>query len=264
MNNEWTSNKNIRGTLLVFLAVVTIFFAAKTISAFGEWGRHDGDMEHTISVAGYGEVASVPDAASFTYSVVETGPTVADAQAKATTKSNAIVAYLKEAGIEDKDVRTENYNINPQYEYKAQVCTQFGCPGGRQTIVGYEVNQAVTVKVRDTAKAGDVLSGIGTRGASNVSGLSFTIDQERQEELKAEARKKAIEDARSKAEKIAKSLGVSIDDVVAFNEDMGGPVYPMFSRDAVANESAGAAVAPVLPTGENKIISTVSVTFEIE
>lgn len=264
MNNEWTDNKNIRAAILVFLGIVTIFFVAKTIKEVK--GFRDSDMpQTTISLSGYGEVVSIPDTASFTYSVAETAATVAEAQTKSTAKTNAILAYLKEQGIEDKDVKTQNYSVNPKYEYKAtQPCTQYGCPGGKQVIVGYDVDQTILVKVRDTTKAGDILTGIGSRGASNVSGLSFTVDTDRQNELKTEARDKAIADARAKAVTAARALGVRLGRTVSFYEDVAQP-YPMYEKSMMAGVAAQDArnAAPQIPTGQNTVTSNVSVTFEI-
>ena len=110
------------------------------------------------------------------------------------------------AGVEDKDVKTSGYALNPKYRYEQGVCTQWGCPNGKQILEGYTVNQTVTVKVRDTAKAGDLISSVGTKGATNISGLSFTIDDD--EKLKREARELAIKDAKENAAKLAEDLGV--------------------------------------------------------
>jgi uncharacterized protein len=264
MENNWADQKNIRVAALILLGVLSLFVLVKTLKDLRDF--RSTPYQNIISVDGFGEVASVPDAASFTFSVVETGKTVAEAQGKATTKSNAIVAYLKETGIEDKDIKTENYSINPQYQYNRMPCTQFSCPpSGNPTISGYEVNQSVTVKVRETEKAGDVLTEIGSRGASNVSGLSFTIDNERKIELQNEARTKAIAEARTKAQTVADALGVRVVRVVSYSDNYYQPYYAEkamggMAMDSVANQ---AAPAPILPTGENKITSNVMVTFEI-
>ena len=261
MENEWTKNSNIRGAGLVLLVVLALFFFVKTFKELHDW--RSAPAQNVISVDGYGEVASVPDAASFSYSVNEEGTTVTEAQTKATTKSNAIIAYLKESGIEDKDIRTQNYSINPKYEYGKQGCTQYGCPpSGNPTIVGYQVDQTVSVKVRKTEKAGEILTGIGGKGASNVSGIQFTIDIERQNELQAQARAKAIADARLRAQRVAHALGVRIVRVVTFYEGGQRPMYATKNM-AMDVEDAVAQVAPNIPTGENQITSNVAVTFEI-
>ena len=127
---------------------------------------------------------------------------------------------------------------------------------------GFQVSQTLNVKVRDTKKAGDLLSGVGSLGASSVSGLSFTIDDE--DALQAEAREKAIEKARGKAEQLAGQLGVSLVRVVGFSEDGGGYPMPMYARAEMAfGDFESKMAAPEIPAGENKIVSNVSVTYEI-
>ncbi len=217
---------------------------------------------NTISVSGTGEVFAVPDTATFSVTVQETAKDVTTAQTAATKKGNDIIAYLKGAGIEDKDIQTTDYSVNPQYEYGTQACPMGSyCPPGKQTLAGYQVSQTLTIKVRDTKKAGDLLSGVGSRGATNVSGLSFTVAD--QNGLEAQARDKAIQDAKGKAEVLAKSLGVQLVRVVGFSEGGGGPIYYAKAMSVGMGASDSAAPAPEIPTGQNKITSNVSVMYEI-
>jgi len=214
-----------------------------------------------------GEVFAVPDRATFTVTVREEAKEVADAQEAATKKSNDIIAYLKGAGVEEKDIKTINYNVNPKYEWEqAGSCANGYCPPGKQTLVGFEVWQMLEVKVQDPKKAGDLLTGVGGRGASEVSGLSFTIEDE--DELKSEAREMAIAEAREKADQLAQQLGVSVVRVVGFYEDSYGyPTPYAYGKGGMAMDMAAEAsvrsIAPELPTGENKITSNVNVTYEI-
>jgi uncharacterized protein YggE len=218
---------------------------------------------NTISVSGEGEVFAVPDTATFSVTVQETAKDVQTAQTTATKKGNDIVAYLKGAGIDEKDIQTTDYSVNPQYDYTNGVCTQSGyCPPGKQVLTGYQVSQTLTIKVRDTKQAGDLLSGVGSRGATNVSGLSFTIDD--QKGLEAQARGKAIDDARGKAEALAKQLHVSLVRVVGFSEGSNGPIYYAKAMSTGASMDAVApSPAPEIATGQNKITSNVNVTYEI-
>ena len=218
---------------------------------------------NTIHVSGYGEAVAVPDIATFTYSVVSEKPTVAEAQEEATTKANAIVAYLKGADVAERDIQTTGYSVYPQYDYQEVVCVRYPCPG-QQVLRGYEVRQTNTVKVRDTAKAGDLLTQVGSRGATEVSGLNFTFDNP--DAVEAEARDKAIADAKEKAQVLARSLGVRLVRIVSFNESSGGIPSPIFyARDAVGLGGAESvpAKAPEISTGENKVTSNVSITYEI-
>ena len=222
----------------------------------------------TISVTGEGEVFATPDIATFSFNVEAKEDDATTAQNKAAETMNAVLAYLGDAGVEKKDVKTEYYNLTPRYEYPETICYSGYCPPqGEPKLVGYQVTQSVSVKVRDTSKAGDVISGVGNKGATNVSGLSFTIDDE--DALKAEARELAIADAKAKAKVLAGNLGARIVRMSGYWEEEGGYPIPYaagMGGDNVkvmsAMESAPS-VSPELPTGENKITSRVNISYEI-
>ncbi len=260
--------RDLRPYGIAALVALTIFLAVGALSTL-KGIRYIGSgvtATNTITVSGEGEVFAVPDTATFSVSVMETAKTVAVAQTAATKKSNDIIAYLKAEGIDEKDVQTTDYSVQPQYEWVRVPCTADGfCADGKQNLTGFMVSQTLTVKVRDTQKAGDLLSGVGSKGASSVSGLSFTIDD--QDRLEAEARDEAIAAAEEKADVLAKSLGVKIVRVVGFSENGNYPVY--YGKEMAVAQSLsmdggrGAAPAPDLPVGQNKIISNVSVTYEI-
>lgn len=248
------------------LAMLAVFLLVLVISAFKEYQFIGTGVpaSNTVSVSGQGEVFAVPDTGEFMVTVREEAETVEFAQTEATKKINAVIDYLKGAGVEEKDIKTVSYNVNPKYEWLQGQCVNGYCPPGKQDLIGFEVSQSLSVKVRDTKKAGELLSGVGGKGASEVSGLSFTIDDE--DALRAEARTMAIEEAQQKAEELASQLGVSIVRVVGFYEEAGG--YPMpfaygKGGDVMMAAESRVAVAPELPTGENKITSNVNITFEI-
>ena len=218
-----------------------------------------------INVQGRGEVFAKPDIGTFSFSVLAEGVTATEAQTKSAESINAIVASLKEAGVEEKDIKTENYYLNPKYSYDQKPCVYGSfCPQSDPKLVGYEVNQSLTVKVRVTDKAYDLISEVGSKGATNMSNLTFTIDDE--SVLKAEARTKAIADAKVQAEKLAKDLGVKIVKMTGFYEDQGGYPMPMMDKGMGGDSvmSARAESAPSVPTGENTIVSTVNITYEIK
>jgi uncharacterized protein YggE len=219
----------------------------------------------TISVAGEGEVLAVPDIGQFSFAVTAEGAEAAVAQEASGTKINAVLAYLKEQGVEDKDIKVEYYNLNPRYRYEERVCMMNSyCPPGEQIADGFEVTQSVSVKVRDTKKAPTLITGVGEKGATNISSLEFTVDDI--EALRDEARAKAITDAQEKAGVLADQLGVRLVKFVSYYED-GGYTEPFYraktlSMDAAMAESAFGGAE--LPVGEESTKVQVTVTYEVK
>ncbi len=256
-------NTQVRKVALTLGAVLIALVAVKIVSelkAMPYIGKSE-NIANVITVSGKGEVLATPDIATFSFSVTEEAATVGEAQSKATEKANGIIAYVKDAGVEDKDIKTSSYNIYPRYEYRnATIYTS-----GTRYLAAYVVSQSVEVKVRNIEKAGEILSGIGEFGADNVSGLSFSIDE--QDALARDAREQAIKDAREQAKTLAKALGVSLGRITSFYESAPYQPYPMYyAKDMVMNASGSARpeAAPELPAGENKIISNVTITYEIK
>lgn len=247
--------------LMILLAVLAI----KELKAISYVGK-DAIVSNTISVNGKGEAISIPDIATFSFSVSETAKTVAEAQTAATTRINAALKAVKDAGVADKDVKTTSYSINPHYDYQDGVCAANGgyCKPGKSVLTGYDVSQSTQVKVRDLAKAGAIFSTIGSLNVQNVDGLTFAIDDI--EKIKADARAKAIDDAQAKAQLLAKQLGVSIVRIMNFydSSDQPGPIaYGMGASDVMTMKVAAPRVAPEILPGEQKVTSNVSITYEI-
>jgi uncharacterized protein len=261
-----TQGERLGKAVLVAVILLAVFLGLKSFSELQSM-RYIGagvTPSNTISVSGYGESFATPDIATFSFTVSSKKSTVAAAQTEATNKINAVTKYLKDAGIEDRDIQTSDYSVNPQYDYIQGACANGVCPPGRQVLNGYEVRQTTTIKVRDAAKAGDLLTGVGNQGATEVSGLNFTFDDPNKSQN--DARSMAIADAKKKADELAKELGVRIVRVVSFSENGGG--YPMpyaYGRGAtVSNQAMDAkAIAPEISIGQNKVQTNVSVTYEI-
>ncbi|HEU5114634.1 MAG TPA: SIMPL domain-containing protein [Candidatus Paceibacterota bacterium] len=260
---EMFNRPAFRNLAYALLALLVAFTAAKLVSELKSM-KYIGTgiaSADTITVSGEGDVIAPPDIATFTFTVQEEGPSVPDAQKKATDNMNAILAYLKKSGVEDRDVKTDSYNIYPRYEYH-QTANMPYYGGGTQVLAAYVVSQTVEIKVRKLDQAGTLLSGIGEFGASNVSGLSFSVDNETQ--VERQARDKAIADAKEQAQSLAQSLGVSLVRIVSFNEANNRPMPIYYAKADAVMGMGGAESAPSLPTGENKITSNVTITYEIK
>lgn len=219
---------------------------------------------NTISFDGSGEVFAKPDVANVSFTILEEAKEMKDAQTKATEKETAVLAFLEKSGIEKKDIKTENYNSYPKYDGGVNCYMNYGMPCTRTEpkIIGYQVSESISVKIRDFTKTGEIVKGLGDVGVSGVSGPNFEIENE--DALKAEARKIAIDEAKKKAKTLSKDLGVRLVRIVNFSEGGNYPM-PMYAKagmmaDSMTQESAP---SPELPEGENKIVSNVTITYEI-
>ncbi len=262
-SNTFVNKSYVQLLLALVLVGVVAALAAYTYATLESDTSQYGPA--TISVTGEGEVLAVPDIGQFTFSVRAEGADANEAQQKSAESINAIISYLTDNGVAEKDIKTQNYNLNPKYRYEERVCVSGSfCPPGNPVLDGFEVSQSVAVKVRDIDNSGALISGVGERGATNISSLQFTIDDE--DALQAEARAVAIADAKAKAKVLAKDLGVELDSIMGYWEDNGGFDGEMYARSEVMsfNSAMGGAPSPALPTGENKIVSRVNVTYMIK
>ncbi len=206
---------------------------------------------------------AVPDIAQFTFSVRAEAPDAAAAQEQSGTVVNDILGYLADMGVAESDIKTLNYNLYPRYRWVEQVCEPGTlCRGGEQVQDGFEVNQSVQVKVRNTDEASTIVSGVGERGATNISALDFVIDDT--DALQAEAREAAIADAQEKAEVLADDLGVELVRIAGYFEDSARYAPSPFDTRAMNLDLAETSFEGAeLPMGEETTSSRVTITYEI-
>lgn len=250
---------------LVFLSAFLLVKVIRDLKYLPSVGR-EVYPQSTIMVTGSGEAYAIPDIATFSFSAVESGSTVKQAQEKADAKISQALGIVREADVEDKDIATISYNVYPKYEYRNGTCSPLTsyCPPGRQVLTGYEVNQTITVKVRDTEKTGDLVTRIGATGVSNISGIQFTVDD--RDRYVDQAREQAITEAKAKAKILADQLGVRLGKIMYYNEN---GAYPLYYAEGLggAKDMSISSVAPraaELPAGETKITSNITITYEIK
>lgn len=215
----------------------------------------------TFSVDGEAKMETATDIATFTASVVtEGGKDVAQIQKQNVEKMNAINAFLGEQGVEKKDLQTNQYTLSPRYSYPN--CIGGGvCPP--PSISGYTLTQSLSIKVRSFDHLGDILSGIVEKGANNVSGVSFTVDDDTS--AKQVARTEAIAQAQKKAKEIAKAGGFRVGKLISLYEDQG--IAPMtdvgYGMGGANAEMTKASVAPVIEPGTQSGKLHINLTYEI-
>lgn len=260
-NKEGTvfTDRKVRNAVTLALVMVSVFLLITTLHAVKTY-RYSG-AGNTVIISGEGEVFATPDTAEFTFSLIEEGATTKIVKDAVAGKADAILQILKEKGIEDKDVKTTMYSLQPKYEWVQDKCvTVYSCPG-RSVQKGFTLTQSVQVKARDLDVAGEILGAISDAGATSVSDLAFTVYDDKA--LKDQAREGAIADARARAQKLAEALGVRLGRVVEFSEATDGyaPLPFLAGRDEASMKME--ALPAVLPTGENRISSNVTIVYEI-
>lgn len=252
---------------LVFLLLINLFVFAVFVlygtSAWRETRTFFGERLQ-VSLQGEGRVSAKPDVAKLTATILTDNASLIEAQKENSQRSNAVIGFLKKGGIAERDIKTTGYNIFPQYSYPRPCVPGFLCPlkkeDDRPRIVGYQVRNTLEITIRDTGRAGEILSGIVTAGANEVSNLQFTTDDP--EELKNEARKIAVDDARAKAERLAVNLGKRVGKIVGFNESGSFPPPIFFGAEAFGK--GGDVSVPEIQPGQNEIMVNVTVTYEFK
>lgn len=255
-------NAGIRISIIGVLAILALFLVAQTVATTQDFGRPANPATDVITVQGDGTATMAPDVAHVSFSVMNSAPAVADAQAATTKQANAALAYVKGQGIADADVKTLSYDISPQYSYGSVCPPGVLCPntGGTPKITGYQVSETVQVTIHNLDSVGALLQGLGSLNVQNVNGPDFALD-----DASAgydAARADAISKAKAQAAVLAKQLGVRLGKIVNYSESSGGEPYPgTYALDA--SMGATKAVAPSVPTGENTYNASVSITYEI-
>ncbi|MFA4871955.1 MAG: SIMPL domain-containing protein [Patescibacteria group bacterium] len=243
------------GVVLIILAVFLVGLTRNAWKTYGYIGQSP-EFKDRVTVDGMGKVTAVPDIAVINIGVTTEKATVVAAQKENTDKINAIVKSLRdEFKIDEKDMKTNQYNINPKYDWT----------GSSQRIIGYTINQSTQIKIRNFDKIGDILAKATTLGANNVYGPQFTIDDP--EKFKEEARKKAIDQAKEKAKVLSQQVGIKLGKIVNFSE--GGQGMPIM-YDSYALGLGGsatmekAAPAPDIQAGSQDIVVNVSISYEVK
>jgi uncharacterized protein YggE len=234
--------KLVRITVLVALGAAVVAHAGVgRPEAAGGASKPGG----SITVTGLGTVTSVPDEAEFSLGVQTTAETAREALGANSEKMKDVLDALRKAGVDRKDVKTQDVSVSPSYADKGE-------------IDGYTARNSVSVKIRDLSTAGAVLDAASNAGANEVYGPSLTrSDQEGQQ---AKALREAVADARRKAEALADAAGVRLGSVTAITEGANAAPSPYY--EASAGRMALDQAAPIEP-GTQDLQASVTVTFAI-
>lgn len=210
-----------------------------------------------IVVTGMGEAFVAPDMAIVNLAVLREAETARAALDQNNEAMSDVIAAMKAAGIADRDLQTAGLSINPRYVYPEN---NDGTEQPR--IVAYQVTNNLTIRIRDIAKVGEILDQSVTLGVNQGGSISFVNDDP--SAATAEARRKAVEDARGRAETLAEAAGVTLGEVIEISERSAPPPMPFQERAMLRMAPASDAAASVpVEAGENSYVVHVDLTFAI-
>ncbi len=203
-----------------------------------------------IVVNGHGVVETVPDMATISMGVVSEAKTAGDAMAKNSEALAAVLKQLAEAGIESRDIQTNNLSLSPRWNNGGSMSK------AAPEIRGFIANNTVSVRVRDLAQQGVVLDAVVQNGANSFHGLSFGLQD--MVPAQNEARVAAIRDAMAKAQLYATAAGVELGDVVSISDGAARSARPVMMEADMMRSMA----VPVAK-GELSVTADVTVVFGI-
>ncbi|HAS00070.1 MAG: hypothetical protein US57_C0014G0016 [Candidatus Moranbacteria bacterium GW2011_GWC2_37_73] len=236
------------------IAVMVLVVGAILVVALAV--NNSSKEKQLFSVVGSGTIYAKADIANINVGL-KTGvkKTAVEASQESSAKMNSIIGELKKLSIDEKDIKTNDYRLNPVYNWTENK---------GQELTGYEVTQTLSLKIRDMEKIGEVIAKTTEQGANQIGDVAFTIDDEFA--LKNQAREMAIEKAKEKAAIIAKQSGMKLGKVKNVSENYDQPSFPMYAnaKADAATASNQEAPAPIIQTGQNEIRVEVTLTYEVK
>ena len=241
---------------IFWLRALTILCVTAVVVVSVALALRKDDFNNQFSVSATGRVFAKPDIANLIVGVkTEAKSTAALAVKENTAKMNEIIKALKDIGIEEKDIQTTNYNLNPVYDWTDKT---------GQRLKGYEVNQNINIKIRNLDKIGEEIEKTKEKGANQIGNIFFTIDDEFA--LRNEARKEAIKKAKEKAAGIVAETDIELGDIInVYENQVYYPTAINYSKDMALGIGGGGGVpAPEIQVGENEVVVEATVVWKVK
>ncbi len=237
--------------LLVLAAAALVATLSGCDASSGPTANPAADSElRQVTVVGAGEVRGTPDTLNVNASIEAVAPDVTGAMNQTSDRQQAVINALVDAGVDRNDISTSQVSLQPQ----------FAPTTDSTAIVGYRASNSIDVKLRQLDAASQALALIVSTGGNStrINNVNYSIDDDSQ--LVRDARGRAFNDARERAEQYAQLSGLSLGSVISISEVAGtAPPVPM-QRDGA--EMAMAAPVPVEP-GQQTVGFSVTVVWEL-
>jgi len=233
--------------------VSMVLLAALVLSACGPAAAGSGGTQRSLNVTGSGQVSLTPDIAYIYVGVHTEDPSASDAMAENNSRTQDVIEALKEAGVEEKDIRTTNFSIWPMDKYDPAT----NMPTGQKV---YSVDNTVYVTVRDLAKLGDLLDTLVRAGANTINSIAFDL-ADKTAAIK-EARALAVKNGKEQAQELATEAGLTLGEItnISFYE---GSTTPYMNGGKGGGGAEAALAVPIQP-GQVTLIVSVNLVYEIK
>ena len=245
-------NKNDKSYYIIIALSVVLVLMSATIYAISQSGS-EKDTENIISMSGYAEQKVVPDTATLRIGVVVQSETAKEASDENAAIMSAVMAELKALGLQDKEIQTSYVSVSPVYNYSTA-----------QTITGYSASNSVQITTTKLDNLSEIIDRSTAAGANEIGSISFSVSDDKKKQLSEDLMNKAVADASSKADTLAKSLGVEITGVRTSSISESGDSRVYYEYDMVTAEKGSGAVSTPIQPGESTVSMSVQVTYYIE
>lgn len=201
-------------------------------------------------VSGEGKATTKPDVALVNIDISATGTTVKQVQEQINSVTSQVASKVKNLGVEENDIQTTNYNIQPSYDYKEN----------SPKITGFTASSTLQIKVHEIDKINNVIDESTSAGANQIGSISFDVSDKTK--VEDEARTKAVAQARKKAEEAAKIAGFELGKIINYSENFGGSPRPIPLQMSAATLDEKSLQTKVEP-GSSEIIVNVTLSYSI-
>jgi uncharacterized protein YggE len=238
---------SLNANLIVFIISLVLMAAIAITAMLVGWKPASASVNNDrgLTVTGTGEAFMTPDVAKITFAVRTETKDIANSQKNNSETIAKIKTALTGFSIDPNDIKTVQYNINPEYDYY-----QISKPRLR----GYTTYHSLMLTIRKLEDTDAIVQALGASGATEISQVNFTVDDP--SEVQNEAREKAIQSAKDKANQIASLSSAQLGRIISITETSPENNYPQLSDGM----GGGGGLEP----GSAAITSTVTLTYTLK
>ncbi len=252
-----------------FIALVAVATVGWGVYAFSSLPQN---IPHEIQVSGEGKAYAKPDIATISFGAHTEAKKSQDAVNENNKIMDGVISAIKGLGVQDKDIQTTMYNVQPTYGYnypvpmmgassaKGGTAIAYPMPVRQQVVTGYSLDQQIQVKIRNFDNINGILDAAAKNGANSIGSLQFTVDDI--EKVRSEARENAIKQAEEKAKSMFKAAGLRAPKIVNISEGYNNYPQTMYATGIEMKDSES--VAPSIQAGQEEINVTVTLTYRVK